>query len=230
MQLGRLPMAFEWQVAPADWTVGLDGTLHIVAGPAHGSLRSIPRAAPAQLGAPRLMAAVEGDFQLSAYVKADLQATFDAGALVLHAADHTLGQARARALPAGRGDGRLGRHARPVRRRQRPRRRPATASGCASRASAPRARCTPPTTACAGTSCATSRFAAPDGLTAGFLAQSPTGEGCAATFDGLDFVARDPGGPARRLLVPRPAQEDGSNASWRRARAQATCRHTKRRR
>jgi len=28
------------------------------------------------------------------------------------------------------------------------------------------------------------------GLSAGFLAQSPTGEGCAATFDGLEYVAR----------------------------------------
>ena len=32
-------------------------------------------------------------------------------------------------------------------------------------------------------------FPAPDGLTAGFLAQSPTGAGCAVTFDGLHFVA-----------------------------------------
>jgi regulation of enolase protein 1 (concanavalin A-like superfamily) len=33
-------------------------------------------------------------------------------------------------------------------------------------------------------------FPAPDGLTAGFSAQSPTGEGCTATFDGLDFAAQ----------------------------------------
>jgi uncharacterized protein len=31
---------------------------------------------------------------------------------------------------------------------------------------------------------------APDGLAAGFLAQSPTGEGCTATFDGVRFEAR----------------------------------------
>jgi len=29
-----------------------------------------------------------------------------------------------------------------------------------------------------------------DGLTAGFLAQSPTGDGCAVTFDGLEYAAR----------------------------------------
>jgi regulation of enolase protein 1 (concanavalin A-like superfamily) len=32
-------------------------------------------------------------------------------------------------------------------------------------------------------------FAAPDGLAAGFLAQSPTGEGCTATFDDVRFLA-----------------------------------------
>jgi uncharacterized protein len=32
-------------------------------------------------------------------------------------------------------------------------------------------------------------FPAPDGLTAGFSVQSPTGEGCAATFDGLELAA-----------------------------------------
>ena len=80
------------------------------------------RGRPARSSARRGSSArVEGDFQLSARVSADLQATFDAGALVLHAGDHTLGQARARALPAGRGDDRLGRHPRPVGRRQRPR-------------------------------------------------------------------------------------------------------------
>ena len=134
------------------------------------------------------MTAVEGDFQLSAYVKAELRATFDAGALVLHAADHTLGQARARALPEGQAmvvsvvtrglsddaNGRV-----------------VTGEGVWLRISR------------IGAACALHAsddgvrwdlvrhfaFAAPDGLTAGFLAQSPTGEGCAVTFDGLGFVA-----------------------------------------
>ena len=76
MQLAPLPVALEWQVAPLDWTVGPDGSLRIVAGP-RTDLFVDPAGEPAQLGAPRLMAAVEGDFQLSAYVKADLEATFD---------------------------------------------------------------------------------------------------------------------------------------------------------
>jgi len=188
MQLGRLPMAFEWQVAPADWTVGLDGTLHVVAGP-RTDLFLDPAGGPGQLGAPRLMAAVEGDFQLSAYVKADLQATFDAGALVLHAADHSWvklalerspqGQAMIVSVVArGLSDDANGRVV--------------TGEGVWLRI------------ARIGAACALHAsddgvrwelvrhfaFAGSDGLTAGFLAQSPTGEGCAATFDGLEYVAQ----------------------------------------
>ena len=163
-------------------------------------------------------------------MKAELQATFDAGALVLHAADHRWVKLALERSPQGQAmvvsvvthglsDDANGRAV--------------TGDGVWLRISR------------IGAACALHAsddgvrwdlvrhfaFSAPDGgLTAGFLAQSPTGEGCAATFDGLDFVARDPGRPPRRLLVTRPAQEDGSNASWRRAHAQATCRHTKRRR
>ncbi len=188
MQLGRLPMAFDWQVAPADWTVGLDGTLHIVAGP-RTDLFVDPAGGPAQLGAPRLMTAVDGDFQLSAYVKAELEATFDAGALVLHAADHRWVKLALERSPEGQAmvvsvvthglsDDANGRAV--------------TGDGVWLRISR------------IGAACALHAsddgvrwdlvrhfaFAAPDGgLTAGFLAQSPTGEGCAATFDGLDYVA-----------------------------------------
>jgi regulation of enolase protein 1 (concanavalin A-like superfamily) len=186
MQLGRLPMAFEWQVAPADWTVGLDGTLHIVAGP-RTDLFLDPAGGPAQLGAPRLMAAVEGDFQLSAYVKADLQATFDAGALVLYAADDTWVKLALERSPQGaamvvsvvtRGlsddaNGRVVADGSVWLRISR------MGAACALHASDDGVR---------WDLVRHFAFAAPDGLSAGFLAQSPTGEGCAATFDGLDYV------------------------------------------
>jgi uncharacterized protein len=187
MELARLPLAFEWQVAPHDWTVGLDGTLHIVAGP-RTDLFVDPAGAPAELGAPRLVAPVAGDFQLSAYVRADLQATFDAGALVLHAADHEWVKLALERSPQGdpmivsvvtRGlsddaNGRV-----------------VTGAGIWLRISR------------IGAACAlhaaddgvhwelVRHFAFPvaDGLSAGFLAQSPTGEGCKAVFDGLLFEA-----------------------------------------
>lgn len=187
MQLGRLPMSFEWHVEPADWTVGLDGTLHIVAGP-RTDLFVDPAGGPAQLGAPRLMAAVEGDFQLSAYVKADLQSTFDAGALVLHAADHTWVKLALERSPQGeamvvsvvtRGlsddaNGRVVAGNAVWLRISR------IGSACALHASDDGSRWE-----------LVRHFAlpAPDGLAAGFLAQSPTGERCAVTFDGLDFVS-----------------------------------------
>ena len=82
-------MALEWQVAPLDWAVGPDGSLRIVAGPRtdlFARSRGRGGAPSARRGS---SARVEGDFQLSARVRADLQATFDAGALVLHADDHT---------------------------------------------------------------------------------------------------------------------------------------------
>jgi regulation of enolase protein 1 (concanavalin A-like superfamily) len=188
MQLGPLPMAFEWQVAPADWTVGLDGALHIVAGP-RTDLFVDPAGAPAELGAPRLMGAVAGDFQLSAHVRADLRATFDAGALVLHAADHEWVKLALERSPQGeamvvsvvtRGisddaNGRV-----------------VTADGIWLRISRIGAACALHA-ADDGVHWGLVRhfaFPAGDGLTAGFLAQSPTGEGCAATFDGLDFSAQ----------------------------------------
>jgi uncharacterized protein len=187
MELAHLPMAFEWQVAPHDWTVGLDGTLHIVAGP-RTDLFVDPAGGPPQLGAPRLMGAVEGDFQFSAYVRADLQATFDAGALVLHAADHVWAKLALERSPGGeamvvsvvtRGlsddaNGRVVTTAGIWLRLSR------TGAACAMHASDDGVRwelvrhCALP---------------ADDGLTVGFLAQSPTGEGCKATFDGMLFVA-----------------------------------------
>jgi regulation of enolase protein 1 (concanavalin A-like superfamily) len=187
MELGHLPMAFEWQVAPADWTVGLDGTLHIVAGP-RTDLFLDPAGGPAQLGAPRLMAAVEGDFQLSAYVKANLQATFDAGALVLYAADDTWVKLALERSPQGKpmivsvvtrglsddANGRVVADASVWLRISR------TGATCALHASDDGVR---------WELVRHFAFTAPDGLSAGFLTQSPTGEGCVATFDGLDFVA-----------------------------------------
>src|SRR5919198_4777167 len=86
MELHPLPMALEWQVAPADWSIGPDGSLHVAAGP-RTDLFADPGGTPAKGDAPRFVGPIEGDFLLSARVTAGLRATFDAGALVLRAAD-----------------------------------------------------------------------------------------------------------------------------------------------
>lgn len=187
MRLDPLPMALDWQVAPRDWTVGPDGSLRIVAGP-RTDLFVDPAGGVAALGAPRIVGAVEGDFQLSARVRADLRATFDAGALVLHAADHTWVKLALERSPQGEamivsvvtrgvsddangrvviGEGVWLRVSR-------------VGGACALHASDDGARWE-----------LVRHFAldAPDGLTAGFLAQSPTGEGATATFDDVRFLA-----------------------------------------
>lgn len=187
MRLDPLPMALDWQVAPRDWTVGTDGSLRIVAGP-RTDLFVDPAGGVAALGAPRIVGAVEGDFQLSARVRADLRATFDAGALVLHAADHTWVKLALERSPQGEamivsvvtrgvsddangrvviGEGVWLRVSR-------------VGGACALHASDDGARWE-----------LVRHFAldAPDGLTAGFLAQSPTGEGATATFDDVRFLA-----------------------------------------
>jgi regulation of enolase protein 1 (concanavalin A-like superfamily) len=187
MQLVGLPMALEWQVEPLDWSVAPGGSLRIVAGP-RTDLFADPAGGPTALGAPRILGLVEGDFQLSARVRADLRATFDAGALVLHAADDTWAKLALERSPQGEamivsvvtrglsddangrvvtGDGLWLRVAR-------------MGCACALHASGDGERWE-----------FVRHFAldAPDGLAAGFLAQSPTGDGCTATFDDVRFVA-----------------------------------------
>src|SRR3954447_12296301 len=86
MQLHPLPMALDWQVAPADCSIGTDGALRIAAGP-RTDLFVPPGGGPGTRNPPFFAGPVEGDFLLSARVTAALRATFDAGALVLHAGD-----------------------------------------------------------------------------------------------------------------------------------------------
>jgi uncharacterized protein len=187
MQLAPLPMALDWQVAPLDWAVALDGSLRIVAGPGT-DLFVDPAGGPAALGAPRVVGVVEGDFQLGARVRADLQATFDAGALVLHVADHTWVKLALERSPQGeamivsvvtRGvsddaNGRVVAGDTVWLRVSR------IGAACALHASGDGERWE-----------LVRHFAldAPDGLAAGFLAQSPTGESCTATFDDVRFAA-----------------------------------------
>jgi uncharacterized protein len=187
MQLASLPMALDWQVAPLDWAVGPDGSLRIAAGPGT-DLFVDPAGGPAELGAPRLVGPVEGDFQLSARVRADLRSTFDAGALVLHCADDTWVKLALERSPDGeamvvsvvtRGlsDDANGRVVTADAIWLRVSR---IGEACALHASEDDARWE-----------LVRHFAlpAPAGLTAGFLAQSPTGEGCTATFDDVRFLA-----------------------------------------
>jgi regulation of enolase protein 1 (concanavalin A-like superfamily) len=171
-----------------DWTAPPREPISMSAGP-RTDLFVDPGGGPAVLDAPMMLGATDGDFLLSARVSAELRATFDAGALMLHAGDRTWAKLALERSPQGEamivsvvtrgvsddangavamGDGVWLRVAR-------------IGGACALHASADGERWD-----------LVRHFAldAPDGLAAGFLAQSPTGEGCTATFDHVRFVGR----------------------------------------
>jgi uncharacterized protein len=171
-----------------DWAAPPREPIAIAAGP-RTDLFVDPGGGPPVLDAPMLLGPTSGDFLLSARVRAQLRATFDAGALMLHAGDRTWAKLALERSPQGEamivsvvtrdvsddangavvaGDSVWLRVAR-------------IAGACALHASSDGKRWD-----------LVRHFAldAPDGLAAGFLAQSPTGEGCTATFDEVRFEAR----------------------------------------
>jgi regulation of enolase protein 1 (concanavalin A-like superfamily) len=188
MQLHPLPMALEWLVAPADWSIGPDGSLHVVAG-ARTDLFVDPAGTPPTRNAPCLVGPVEGDFQLSARVTAQLRATFDAGALALHAADDAWVKLAFERSPRGEGTI-VSVVTRGV---------SDDSNGWSAAGESIWLRIARIGSTCALHASGDGRrwdlvrhfaFEAPDVLSAGFLAQSPTGEGCTATFDDVRFAAR----------------------------------------
>jgi uncharacterized protein len=171
-----------------DWSAPPREPIALAAGP-RTDLFSDPGGGEPVLNAPMLLGATEGDFVLSARVRADLRATFDAGALVLHAGDATWAKLALERSPQGEamivsvvtrgisddangavvaGDSVWLRVAR-------------IGGACALHASADGARWDLVRHFALGGSA---------GLAAGFLAQSPTGDGCTATFDEIAFAAR----------------------------------------
>jgi uncharacterized protein len=79
--LPPLPGPLAWDVAPASWSFEA-GELTIAA-PPRSDLFHDPVGRVPETGAPRLLGAVEGDFQLSARVRCTFAGAFDAGALLL---------------------------------------------------------------------------------------------------------------------------------------------------
>jgi regulation of enolase protein 1 (concanavalin A-like superfamily) len=80
-----LPAPLSWDVEPAAWQLG-DGALTVSAPPRTDLFRD-PAGSEPQAAAPRLLGQVEGDFQLSARVSCPFEGTFDAGALLLWASE-----------------------------------------------------------------------------------------------------------------------------------------------
>lgn len=80
--LRSLPMPLHWHTAPVRWSVDEQTSLTIEAG-AVTDLFINPQGAAPVLNAPRLFGAIAGDFQLSARVAVAFNATFDAGVLLI---------------------------------------------------------------------------------------------------------------------------------------------------
>ena len=81
--LPQLPLSFHWDVLPEDWRVSAGSALTISAG-ARTDLFVDPQGTAVALNAPRLLGAPSGDFLLSARVTVAFAATFDAGVLLLY--------------------------------------------------------------------------------------------------------------------------------------------------
>jgi hypothetical protein len=189
--LAGLPMSVRWEGLPASWS-GQPASLRIEAGP-DTDLFVDPAGDSTRLNAPRLLGTPpEGDFQLSATVTVDFADTFDAGVLLLWADEQRWAKLCFERSPQGEPmvvtvvtrrssddanafvvDGkhvrlrisRIGRayafHASPV-----------------------------PTSGAAAPRWSFVRYfdLGAQAVRIGFEAQSPTGRGCAATFDDIRYV------------------------------------------
>jgi uncharacterized protein len=189
VRLGALPFELLWDLEPVAWRADGEDGLSIEAGPRTDLFRD-PQGADPKLGAPRLIGSPpDGDWQLSARVAARLQFTFDAGALILWAGEREWAKLAFERSPQG-----AGMVVSVVTR--------GLSDDCNSAAIDGDevwlriARVGPAFAFHASTDGArwdfVRHFAVGGKPDVGFLAQSPTGEGCAATFRDIAFASTRP--------------------------------------
>ena len=184
VRLPELPAPLRWAPQPEHWS--LDGRALTIGAGAVTDLFLDPQGAPPKLNAPRLLGRVNGDFQLSARVKVGFRSTFDAGVLLLWVGEDAWAKLCFERSPDGR----------PLVVSVVTRGVSDDANGFAvegDRVWLRVSRLAPSYAFHASTdgrSWELVRHFALDGEPAvGFLAQSPTGEGCRVTFDELRFSA-----------------------------------------
>jgi len=86
--LAALPGELKWQVLPSRWSVRDGKHLTIEAGP-RTDMFVDPQGGEPTLNAARLLGPIEGDFTLSAMVTVGFAASFDAGVLLIHGGDRS---------------------------------------------------------------------------------------------------------------------------------------------
>jgi regulation of enolase protein 1 (concanavalin A-like superfamily) len=187
--LAPLPGPLAWGAEPASWSLD-EAPLLTIAAPPRSDLFVDPAGGEPLAGAPRLLGPVAGDFQLWARVRCTFAGAFDAGALLLWAGERRWAKLAFEVSPQGDAmvvsvvtDG----HASD------------DANAFVVDDEAVWLRISRRGTACALHARLEGddgwRFvrhfalAAPGDVRAGFLAQSPTGEGATARFDGIGFAA-----------------------------------------
>jgi regulation of enolase protein 1 (concanavalin A-like superfamily) len=186
VSLPALPMPLAWHGDPARWEIAPGGELTIEAGAQTDWFIDPEGVREPRLDAPALLAGTSGDFILSARVQVDFSASFDAGVLALYGDDRTWAKLCFEYSPDGepmvvsvvtRG----------------------VSDDCNSTVVDGRdvwlrvARCGPAVAFHASVDGERWSFVrhfaldAPADLAAGFLAQSPTGDGCAVSFTEIAY-------------------------------------------
>jgi len=84
--IAPLPAPLRWEAEPVSWSLA-DGPALTIAAGARTDMFIDPQGAATTLSAPRLIGDVAGDFLLSARVTVGFAATFDAGVLLLYAGE-----------------------------------------------------------------------------------------------------------------------------------------------
>jgi len=187
LTIAPLPMPLRWLTPAQDWRVE-DRSLELDAGPAT-DLFADPSGTEPIVSAPALLGDTPGDFLLSARVRVEFASTFDAGVLLLHCDAHNWAKLCFERSPQGeptivsvvtRG----------------------VSDDCNSFAvdGSEVWLCVARLGDCFAFHASTDgvlwrlvryfALAESDGVQVGFLAQSPTGEGCRARFDEIRYEAR----------------------------------------
>jgi hypothetical protein len=91
VRLAGIPAPLTWALPPLEWETTADGALAITAGP-RTDLFIDPQQTAVFENAPRLLFTPEGDFMLQARVTVGFASTYDAGVLLVYAADRLWGK------------------------------------------------------------------------------------------------------------------------------------------
>lgn len=87
MNIAAVPMPLRWLNEPQGWSARDGSTLLVTAGPRTDLFADPRQSAEPKLNAPLLVGDPSGDFLLSARVTVDFAATYDGGVLVLYASE-----------------------------------------------------------------------------------------------------------------------------------------------